>query len=113
MQAERLGVVEAQSNRAMNTNLVRQLRASMEVEMIASRPRKGKGRGNVWPIASITIVIPGEDDVSYLPSCMIVFGSSLCNVDLVIDIVVPFSPMRTPRYWAARESMVDNMEEHT
>lgn len=70
----------------------------MEAEMMISRLRKGREKGKACPATSITNAALGKEDLSYLPLFTTVLGSLLLNVDLVIDIGMPLSLIRTFRH---------------
>lgn len=84
--------------------MVKKLTQKIEVDMTVAKARKGKGKRVTT--ALIEVVGHREKDLSYLPPLpsTIVLGSSLRNIDQVIDARVPLSLTRSPwrpapRYW--------------
>lgn len=88
------------------------MEAQIEVEMVTSRPKKGKDKGRTHFVTSVTITAPKEEELSYLPSPTTILGYSLYNINFIMNTGVPLSLMRTLRHRTMRKLTIMDTEAH-
>lgn len=90
----------------MDSALVRRIGASMEAQLLVSKLKKSKGKGQVKPFTSTAIVATTRDDLSYLSLANTVLGVTLRGVPLLINIKVPLELRESPRHQIMERSVL-------
>lgn len=70
----------------------------MEAELLASRPKKSKGKGRVQLFTSAIVATPIGDDLSYLSPMNTILGETLRDVPLATDIGGPLKLKESLRH---------------